>query len=112
MNLIIIRLIVMALAIFFVGKLTRLFSVDNFLSAIIAAIVLALVNTFVHPLLVVLTIPITIITLGIFLFFLNGLSLIIVSSLVPGFKISGCLTAAIALLLISFVNLILQTILI
>lgn len=112
MNLLIIRLIALALAIYFVGKFTRLFRVEGFGSALLAAVVLALVNSFIRPFIVFLTLPITIVTLGLFLFIVNGISLLIVSKFVSGFKIEGCLTAAIASILISFVNLIIESILI
>jgi len=102
----------MALAIYLVGHFTRLFKVENFISALLTAVVLALVNSFIRPVIIFLTLPITVITLGLFLFFVNGFSLIIVSKFVRGFKIDGCFTAAIAAILISFVNLILEGLLI
>ena len=112
MNLLIIRLIAMALAIYIVGNFTRLFRVEGFVSALLAAVVLAIVNSIIRPFIVFLTLPITIVTLGLFLFIVNGISLIIVSKFVSGFKIEGCLTAAIAAILISFVNLLIEGILI
>ena len=102
----------MALAIYLVGNFTRLFKVESFVSALLAAVVLAIVNSFIRPFIIFLTLPITIITLGLFLLIVNGFSLIIVSKFVKGFKIEGCFTAAIAAILISFVNLILEGLLI
>ncbi|MBC8415279.1 MAG: phage holin family protein [Candidatus Cloacimonetes bacterium] len=98
----------MALSIYLVGKITKLFVIEDFITAIITAVVLALVNVIIRPVLVLLTFPLTILTLGIFLLFVNGLCLIIVSALVPRFKIAGCLNSAIAALLISVTNLILE----
>ncbi len=103
-----IRILILAFSIYLVGKITRLFIVEDFLTAIITAILLAIVNTFVRPVLIILTLPITILTLGLFLLIINGISLLIVSSLVPKFKIKGCLNAAVAALLISIVNIILE----
>ena len=102
------RLLILALSIYLVGKITKLFIVEDFLTAIITAVVLALVNVIIRPVLVLLTFPLTILTLGIFLLFINGLCLIIVSVLFPRFKIAGCLNSVIAALLISVTNLTLE----
>ncbi|MCK4312123.1 MAG: phage holin family protein [Candidatus Cloacimonetes bacterium] len=102
------RILVLSFSIYFVGKITKLFIVEDFLTAIITALVLALVNAVIRPILILVTFPLTIITLGIFLFFVNGLCLIIVSALVPKFKVKGCLNSAIAALLISLTNLLLE----
>ena len=106
------RIFLLALSIYLVGRGTRIFHVDSFFTAIIAAIVLALVNTFVRPIIVFLTLPFTIITFGLFLFLVNGLSLLIVSAIVPKFKVHGCVTSATAALLISLANMLLEWILI
>lgn len=63
--------------------------VENYFSAFIAAAVLALVNTIVKPILVVLTIPITILTLGLFLLVINGFLFWLVSKLLKGFDVRG-----------------------
>jgi putative membrane protein len=63
--------------------------VDSFTAALIAALVLGLVNTLVRPLLILLTLPATILTLGLFLFVLNGLLFWAVGSFVEGFHVSG-----------------------
>ena len=102
------RLLILALSIYLVGKITKLFIVEGFITAIITAIILALVNVIIRPVLVLITFPLTILTLGIFLLFVNGLCLIIVSALVPRFKIVGCINSAIAALLISVTNLTLE----
>ncbi|MDA3813913.1 MAG: phage holin family protein, partial [Candidatus Cloacimonetes bacterium] len=78
------------------GRLTGLFVIDNFFAAIIAAFVLALVNIIIKPVLVLISFPITFITFGLFTFFVNGFCLLIVSKLVPKFRLRGCFTAAIA----------------
>ncbi|MBN1326341.1 MAG: phage holin family protein [Candidatus Cloacimonetes bacterium] len=100
----ILKIIILAISIFLVGKITRLYRVDDLLTALITALLLALVNTLVKPLIIILTLPLTILTLGLFLFIVNGISLLIVSSLFPRFKIEGCFTAALAAILISIVN--------
>jgi putative membrane protein len=64
-------------------------SIDNSVTALLVAAVLGLLNNFVKPVLIVLTIPITIVTLGLFLLFINILMIKWVASLVPGFEVSS-----------------------
>jgi putative membrane protein len=63
--------------------------VDTFVTALIVAVVLGLINTLIRPLLVILTLPVTIVTLGLFIFVINGLLFWAVGSFVPGFAVSG-----------------------
>ncbi|HPR17816.1 MAG TPA: phage holin family protein [Candidatus Cloacimonadota bacterium] len=108
MNTVIIRFLILAFSIYLVGKLTNLFHIDNFATAILAAILLAAVNAIVRPVMIFLTLPITFLTLGIFLLFINGFCLLLVSKLVPQFQVKGCFTAALASILISIVNMLLE----
>jgi putative membrane protein len=64
-------------------------TVDSFVTALIVAVVLGLINTLVRPLFVLLTLPVTILTLGLFLFVINGLLFWAVGSFVPGFHVAG-----------------------
>jgi putative membrane protein len=64
-------------------------TVDSFVTALIVAVVLALINTLIRPLLVLLTLPVTILTLGLFIFVINGLLFWAVGSFVPGFHVAG-----------------------
>jgi putative membrane protein len=64
-------------------------SVSSFTTALIAALVLGLVNTIIRPILVVLTLPATILTLGLFIFVINGLLFWLVGSFVEGFRVNG-----------------------
>jgi putative membrane protein len=63
--------------------------VDSFWTALIAALVLGLVNTLIRPLLVVLTLPVTVLTLGLFIFVINGLLFWWVGSIITGFQVTG-----------------------
>ena len=63
--------------------------VKDFITALVAAAVLALLNAFVKPLLVILTIPITILTLGLFLLVINALIVLLAVKIVPGFTVDG-----------------------
>lgn len=73
-------------------------------SAIVAAILLGVVNTFIRPILQIIALPISIMTLGIFAFFINVFLLWGVSSIVPGFEISSFLVASIASILLTLVT--------
>ena len=63
--------------------------VDSFVTALVAALVLGLVNTLIRPVLVLLTLPITLVTLGLFIFVINGLLFWFVASFVEGFRVGG-----------------------
>src|SRR5512144_1783962 len=63
--------------------------VDTLWTALIAALVLGLVNTLIRPVLVVLTLPVTVLTLGLFIFVINGLLFWAVGSFIDGFRVSG-----------------------
>lgn len=67
-------------------------------TALVAALVIGLLNTIVRPVLVVLTLPITLITLGLFLFVVNGLTFWLAARLLPGFEIAGFWWAVLAAL--------------
>jgi putative membrane protein len=73
-------------------------------TALMAGLVLGLVNALVRPILVVLTLPLTLLTLGLFLLLLNGLCLALTAWLVPGFDIDGFLPAVLGALVISVVS--------
>lgn len=80
--------------------------VQDWVAAVIAAVVLALVNAIVKPVLFVLTLPLTIVTLGLFLLVLNMIMLWITSALVPGFDVHGIGTTFVASLVLSLVGMI------
>jgi putative membrane protein len=93
----------------------RLFSsvsFDNYTVVILFALVLYILNTFVKPLLILLTLPITIISLGIFLLIINALIVYSAAELVNGIHIAGFWTAFWFALVYSFIKLILESILI
>ena len=78
-----------AAALFALPYLMSSISVDSFMVALIAALVLGLINTFIRPLLVLLTLPATLLSLGLFIFVINGLLFWFVGSYVPGFHVAG-----------------------
>jgi putative membrane protein len=79
---------------------------NGFASALLAALVLGLVNFLVRPILVLITLPITILTLGLFLIVINALMLLLTSALVPGLRIDGFAAALLGGLLLGLFNLI------
>jgi putative membrane protein len=78
-----------AVALIAVAYLMPGVSVASFTTALVAALVLGLVNAVIRPLLVLLTLPVTIITLGLFIFVLNGLLFWFVGSFIQGFVVAG-----------------------
>jgi putative membrane protein len=76
--------------------------------ALIAGLVLGLVNALVRPILVILTLPFTLITLGLFLFVVNTICLALTAALVPGFGISGFFAAFFGALIVTIVSWILS----
>ena len=79
-------------------------SIDGIWAGLGAALILGLVNIFIKPLLTVITLPLTIITLGLFLFVINGLMLMITAKIVEGFHVSGLLAAILGSIVLSLVN--------
>jgi putative membrane protein len=107
-----VRLIVNMVAILIVSYLfPKMIRVDGFLAALVAAFLLGIVNTILRPVLVFLTFPITLVTLGLFLLIINGLMLWLVSALVKGFYVSGFWGAVLGSILISVVSWILSSVL-
>src|SRR4249919_1999349 len=78
--------------------------VDSFGAALIAALVLGLINTFIRPLLVLLTLPATVLTLGLFIFVINGLLFWFVGSFVQGFHVAGFWSAVGGAILYSIIS--------
>jgi putative membrane protein len=78
-----------ALALMAVAYLLPGIAVSDFVTALVAALILGLVNTVVRPVLVLLTLPATLLTLGLFIFVLNGLLFWLVGSFISGFVVSG-----------------------
>lgn len=104
----IVRLIVVwlvnTLALVAVAYLMPSVTVSSLQSALLAALVLGLVNAVVRPVLVLLTLPVTILTLGLFIFVLNGLLFWMVASWLEGFDVGGFWSGVLGALLFSIVS--------
>jgi putative membrane protein len=81
--------VINAVALFLLPYVFPWVSVDTIWTALIAALVLGLINTLIRPLLVLLTLPVTVLTLGLFIFVINGLLFWWVGSFIDGFQVSG-----------------------
>jgi putative membrane protein len=88
-----VRWLLSALALVLTSKIVPGITFDNITALLIAAIVLGLVNAVVRPILVFFTLPITLLTLGLFLLVVNALTFGIAAWLVPGFSVNGFLPA-------------------
>ncbi len=98
------RVAVNALAIVLAASILPGISVDGIVPALAAAVLLGLVNAFVRPVLLILTLPITLVTLGLFLLVLNGFCFWLVASLVKGFHVAGFGSALLGALVVSVVS--------
>jgi putative membrane protein len=96
-----VRVLVNILAIILAANLVPGIRLDGVLSAIAAGVLLGLVNAIVRPVLLILTLPITLLTLGLFLLVLNGLCFWLVASVVTGFHVDGFWAAFFGALVVS-----------
>ncbi|MEN3354857.1 MAG: putative rane protein [Betaproteobacteria bacterium] len=96
--------LVNTLALIAVAYLMPSITVSSFSSALIAALILGLVNAIIRPVLVLLTLPVTILTLGLWIFVINGLLFWFVGSFVPGFVVHGFWAGIIGSILFSIVS--------
>ena len=99
-----VRIFIIAAVSFALAHLLGGIHVKDFWKALIFAIVLALLNMFVRPFLIILTLPVTFITLGLFLFVVNALVVMLASRFVDGFRIDGFWWALVFSLILSFIT--------
>ena len=101
----IINILLTALAVYILSVLLKPHvEISSFTTAIIFALVLAVLNAIVKPLLIILTLPITIITLGLFLLIINALIILLAAKFVSGIHVEGLLWAIIFSILLSLVS--------
>lgn len=101
---IILRLALAAAAVFLVAYFVPGITVDSWYTAAVVALVLGLINILVRPILVILTLPITLLTMGLFLFAINAMLLLFVASFVEGFVVDGFWVALLGSVLISLIS--------
>ncbi len=93
--------IIYALLIVFVSWIVPGIEVDNFISAMFVCIILALINTIIKPLIEIIALPVTVLTLGLFSFVINALMLMLAGWIAPGFEVEGFISALFGSLLLS-----------
>ncbi|WP_306463972.1 phage holin family protein [Nitrosospira sp. NpAV] len=98
-----------ALSLWLAGFIFHGISFTSKKSLFVSALLLGFANAVIRPMVIVLTIPLTLITFGFFLLVINALMMLLVSSLVPGFKISGFWTAFFASIFVTLLSLFVGT---
>ncbi len=98
------------LALFLVMKLVPGIQIDQFSALLIGTLVLGLLNTFLRPLVFLLTLPVNLMTMGLFTFVINGLLFQLAAHMVSGFRVSGFFTALLAAFLYSVFSFLLNLI--
>jgi len=107
----IIKLLVSALAVIIIANVLPGVTLENNITAIYVAIMIAILNVLLKPILVILTLPITIVTLGLFLLIINAIIIKLASNLVDGFSVDSIWIALLFSILLSFLQSILNSIL-
>jgi putative membrane protein len=106
---ILINLLINGLAVYITARVLPGVSVDSFITAIIVSVVLGLVNTFIKPILFILTLPASILTLGLFTLVINALMIFLVATFVKGFHVNGFWSALFFSVVLSLVGSVLRT---
>jgi len=93
-----------ALALLTVTHLFDGISAESFQAVAVTALLLGIVNAFIRPVILIVTLPINLLTLGLFTFFINGILLLLVAKLVHGFSVSGFWTGILGALVVSLIS--------
>lgn len=106
-----IRILLTAIVVFLLAQFLPGVDVTGYLTAVIVAVVLAILNLIVKPILVLFTLPVTIVTLGLFLLVINAVIILLADAFITGFAVDGFWVALIFSLLLSIVQSILFSVL-
>lgn len=98
------KILLTALAVFFLAAVLPGVAVENYISAITVALVIGLLNIFVRPIIVILTLPATIFSLGLFLFIINAVIILLADKFVDGFMVAGFYDALVFSILLSILR--------
>jgi putative membrane protein len=104
----IVHLLLTAVLLLIVASVIRGIEIKSFGAALIGAFVLGLVNALVRPIMVFLTLPLTLLTFGLFLLVINALMLGLAAAFVPGFRVRGFVPALFGSLLLTVLNLLIE----
>lgn len=110
MTQLVLRWVLNSVALFLVMRLIPGIQIDQFRDLLVATLVLGLLNAFLRPIVVLLTLPVTVLTLGLFTLVINGVMFYLAASLVTGFHVTGFGTALVAALLYSLFSFILNVV--
>lgn len=105
---ILVHWVLSAIAVWLVSQIIPGFMVDGLGAALIAALVIGLVNATLGLVLKIVTFPLTVFTIGLFWLVINGLMLLVAAQFVPGFAISGFMAAFFGAIVLSLVNMVLK----
>jgi putative membrane protein len=100
----ILRLVLSAIAVVVIAKLLPGVGLDNYTTALIVAAVLAILNVLVKPILVIFTLPITIVTFGLFLLIINAIIILLADKMIDGFSVASLWTAILFSILLSILQ--------
>jgi putative membrane protein len=107
----IIKFLINGFAVYATAYLLSGVEVSNFVVALITAVVIAALNIFIKPILIILSLPVTILTLGLFTFVIDALIVLLVSKIVPGFAIDGFWTAVVFSIILTVISYVLDEVL-
>ena len=105
-----IRILISTLAVLITARLLPGVNIDTFLTAVIVAVVLSFLNSVLKPIMILLSLPVTIFTLGLFLIVINTVIILITARLVDGFRVDGFWSAMWFSIVLSLVNSVLERI--
>lgn len=103
-----VKWVLMAFAMLFVAWIVPGISFAGFMSAFWAVLVMAIVNVFIRPILLLLTLPINLLTLGLFTFIINALMFLLVAKIVPGFMVVGFVAALLGSIVLSILSILIN----
>ena len=99
-----------ALAIIFIAWLVPGISVENFSSALLVCVIIALINIFIRPIIMLVTLPVNFLTLGIFGLIINALLFMLAGYLAPGVNVNGFLSAFLGSVVLSFLSMVINSV--
>jgi putative membrane protein len=99
-----VRLLITALGLWLADELLTGIVFDSTRALIVSALLLGVVNAFIRPILLILTLPLTVLTLGFFILIVNGISLALVAALVPGFHLAGLFSATVGAIIVGLTS--------
>lgn len=98
------RLVITALGLWAATKIVPGVAIEGWGNLVVASLLLGIVNAVIRPVILILTLPLTVLTLGLFIFVVNGLSLVLVAWMLPGFTLAGLGAAILASIVVGLTS--------